>query len=162
VLGVTVTSGEIRHGTATLTYLSHPRRNQVLIAKGVASALVGVIFGVAAGAAAAIVGISFAAVQHDPITLSAGTLIGHIAGAGLGAALLATLGAGLGSLVRAQLGAIIGLIAWIVVGESMIGSLFTGLRPYPPYVAATTLGGTKLGAASGWAFPVGARCGWDR
>jgi ABC-2 type transport system permease protein len=149
VLGVTVTSGEFRHGTATLTYLAFPQRDRVSVAKALAAAIVGAIFGCAAGAVATIVGLLFATAQGDPITLGAGTLIGHIAGAALGAALLAALGAGLGSLIRAQLGAVIGLFAWVVVGESMIGALFTSLRPYLPYAAATTLGGTKLGDALG-------------
>jgi ABC-2 type transport system permease protein len=149
VLGVTITSGEFRHGTATLTYLSFPQRDHVLVAKALAAVVVGVIFGLAAGAVATVIGLLFALAQNDPVTLAAGTLISHIAGAALGAGLLAALGAGLGSLVRGQLGAVIGLFGWVVVGESMIGALFTSLRPYLPYAAATTHGGTKLGEALG-------------
>src|ERR1700739_4083644 len=47
VLGVTVSSGEFRHGTATVTYLSVPHRNRVLAAKSAAAACAGAIFGFA-------------------------------------------------------------------------------------------------------------------
>ena len=38
VMGVTVSSGEFRHSTATLTYLATPHRGRVLAAKAVAGA----------------------------------------------------------------------------------------------------------------------------
>lgn len=50
VLGVTVSSGEFRHQTATLTYLEFPRRSRVLVAKLIAAALVGLVFGTAGSA----------------------------------------------------------------------------------------------------------------
>jgi ABC-2 type transport system permease protein len=45
VMGVTVSSGEFRHATATLTYLATPRRGRVLTAKVVAGACAGAVFG---------------------------------------------------------------------------------------------------------------------
>ena len=47
VLGVTITSGEFRHQTATLTYLATPNRTRVLAAKMVAAAAAGAVFGLA-------------------------------------------------------------------------------------------------------------------
>ena len=41
VMGVTVSSGEFRHSTATLTYLATPHRGRVLTAKAVAGASAG-------------------------------------------------------------------------------------------------------------------------
>ena len=61
--------------------------------------------------------------------------------------LLASLGAVLGSLVRSQLAAVIGVFVWSIILESLIGGLFTSVRPYLPYTAGTTLAGTALGAA---------------
>jgi hypothetical protein len=80
--------------------------------------------------------------------LNTGTLIGHVAGAMLGAALLAVLGVGLGSLVRSQLATVIGVFVWAIVIESLIGGLYTSIRPYLPYTAATTMAGAKLGNAA--------------
>ena len=62
--------------------------------------------------------------------------------------MLAALGAALGSLVRSQLAAIIGIFVWAVVIESVIGGLYTSVRPYLPYTVATTLAGARLGNAA--------------
>jgi ABC-type transport system involved in multi-copper enzyme maturation permease subunit len=148
VLGVIVTSGEFRHATATLTYLATPARGRVLTAKVIVAGLVGAIFGLVAAVIAAGTGLAFAAGRGDHVPLSAGTLAGHAAGAVLGAALLGALGAGLGSLARSQLAVVIGVFAWGIVVESILGGVFTSVRPYLPYTAATTLGGTRLGNAA--------------
>jgi len=43
--------------------------------------------------------------------------------------------------------AVIGVFVWAIIIESLIGGLFTPVRPYLPYTAGTTLAGTSLGAA---------------
>jgi len=148
VLGVIVTSGEFRHTSATLTYLATPDRRRVLGVKAVATALVGACYGLAAGIAATAVGLAFVADDGDHVTLGAVTLIGHVAGAGAGAALLAAAGVGIGSLIRAQLAGVIGVFVWCMVIESILGGSISAIRPYLPYTAATTLGGAKLGAGA--------------
>lgn len=148
VLGAIVANGEFRHSTATLTYLATPRRSRVLAAKVVAAASVGALFGLAAGIIATGSGLIFAAAHGDHLALSAGTFIGHVAGAVAGASLLAALGVGVGSLVRSQLATVIGIFVWAILIESVIGGLFRSVQPYLPYTAATTLAGAKLGAAA--------------
>jgi ABC-2 type transport system permease protein len=148
VLGAIAVTGEFRHATATGTYLATPRRSRVLAAKAVAAAAVGALFGLVAGLVATGVGLIFAAARGDHVALSAGTLAGHVGGATAGAAVLAALGAALGSLVRSQLAAVIGIFVWAIVIESVIGGLYTSVRPYLPYTVATTLAGAKLGNAA--------------
>jgi ABC-2 type transport system permease protein len=150
LLGVTVTSGEFRHGIATLTYLSFPKRLQVLIGKVVAAAIAGAVVGLAAAVATTGIGLGFARAHGDAIGLSAGTLAAHVAGTCLAAALLAVAGAGLGALVRSQLGATVAVFAWSLVAETAIGALFKDARPYLPYDVATTLAGDPLGNALGF------------
>ncbi|HEX4256437.1 MAG TPA: hypothetical protein VH089_15185 [Streptosporangiaceae bacterium] len=75
------------------------------------------------------------------------SLVAALAGPAAGA-LLAALGVAIGSVVRSQLAAVIGIFVWAVVIESLIGGLFTAVRPYLPYTAATTLAGARLGAAA--------------
>jgi ABC-2 type transport system permease protein len=147
MLGVVLSSGEFRHSSATLTYLATPNRVRVLIAKTLAAAGVGAIFGMAATVIATGVGLIYVASHGYHVTLSTETMIGHGAGTMLGAALLAAVGVGLGSLIRSQLAAVIAIFVWGIVIESVIGGLFTSIRPYLPYTAATTLGGIKLGNA---------------
>ncbi len=148
VLGVIVASGEFRHTSATLTYLATPDRRRVLGAKAAATALVGACYGLAAGIVATAVGLAFAAGHGDHVAIGTATLVGHIAGAGVGAALLAALGVGIGSLVRAQLAGVVGVFVWCMVIESILGASISAIRPYLPYTAATTLGGAKLGAGA--------------
>jgi TRAP-type C4-dicarboxylate transport system permease small subunit len=148
VLGVIVATGEFRHFTATTTYLAMPNRTRVQLAKAAAAAILGAGYGVASGIAATGVGLVFVAAKGDTITVSTATIVGHILGAGVGAALAAVVGVGVGSLVRAQLPAVIGVFVWCMVIESILGGQVTSTRPYLPYTAASTLGGAKLGAAA--------------
>jgi ABC-2 type transport system permease protein len=148
VLGSIVANGEFRHSTATLTYLATPKRARVLAAKTVAAVTVGAVFGLVAGVIATGVGLIFVAAHGDHVALSTGTLVAHVAGAVVGAALLAALGVAVGSLVRSQLATVIGIFVWAIILESVIGGLYTTVRPYLPYTAATTLAGSKLGNAA--------------
>ncbi len=147
ILGVTISSGEFRHQTATLTYLAAPDRTRVLAAKMVAAAVGGAVFGLAVYLVAAGVGLGFVAAHGYPVSIGAATFVRYGLGHLVGGALLGCLGAVLGSLVRSQLAAVIGVFVWSIIFESLIGGLFTSIRPYLPYTAGTTLAGTALGAA---------------
>ena len=147
VLGVTISSGEFRHQTATLTYLATPNRTQVLIAKAVAAAASGSVFGLVVYVVATGVGLGFVAAHHYPVSIGVVTFVRFALGHLVGGALMGSLGAVLGSLVRSQLAAVIGVFVWSIILESLIGGLFTSIRPYLPYTAASNLAGTALGAA---------------
>jgi ABC-type transport system involved in multi-copper enzyme maturation permease subunit len=148
VLGVMLAAGEFRHETATLTYLDSPSRGRVLAAKATVAASAGAIFGLLSAFIAIGIGLTFVAAHGYHVALGAGTIAGHAAGAALGAALFGAIGAAVGSLIRSQLAGVIGVFVWGLVVESLIGGLFTGVRPYLPYTAATTLAGIKLGGAA--------------
>lgn len=148
VLGVVVAAGEFHHPGATLTFLASPQRRRVLAAKALAAALAGALIGLVAGIVATAVGLAVSASQSGPVALSAATLAAHVGGATLGAALLGALGVGLGTLIRSQLAGIVAVFVWAIVCESVLGGLFTSIRPYLPYTAATTLAGAKLGNAA--------------
>jgi ABC-2 type transport system permease protein len=148
VLGVMLAAGEFRHATATLTYLESPNRGRVLVAKTAVGAGAGAVLGVLSALIATGVGLVFVAAHGYDVALGAGTVAGHAAGAALGAALFGAIGVAVGSLIRSQLAGVIGVFVWGLVVESLIGGLFTGIRPYLPYTAATTLAGIKLGGAA--------------
>jgi ABC-2 type transport system permease protein len=148
VLGVTFSSGEFRHGTATATYLAVPRRARVLGAKSVAAACAGAIFGFAGWLIATGVGLGFVASDGYAEPIGAATMARYAAGHVLAGALLAAIGVGLGSLIRSQLAAVMGVLVWAVVIESVVGNLYNAVQPYLPYTAATTLAGSALGGAA--------------
>lgn len=148
VLGVIISSGEFRHHTATFTYLAAPHRARVLIAKTVVGAVGGAVFGLAGYAVTLTEGLAFTAGHGYGLVVGAGTLtdwgLGHL----VGGALLGAIGVAVGSLVRSQIAGVIGVFVWTVIIESLIGGLFTAVRPYLPYTAAAALAGTPLGSAS--------------
>jgi ABC-2 type transport system permease protein len=148
VMGVTVSSGEFRHGTATLTYLASPHRGRVLTAKVVAGACAGAVFGLAGYVMALGTGLIFVAARGDHVAIGDATLARYAVGHIVGTALLAAIGVGLGSLIRSQLAGVIAVFAWTIVIESIIGGLFTSIRPYLPYTAASTLSGTTPGGSA--------------
>jgi ABC-2 type transport system permease protein len=63
VLGATISSGEFRHHTATLTYLATPARGRVLAAKMAAGAIGGAVFGAIGYILTLVIGLS---VAHSP------------------------------------------------------------------------------------------------
>lgn len=148
VFGVTVSSGEFRHSTATQTYLATPRRSRVLAAKAAAGACGGAVFGLAGYVIALGVGLIFVAARGYHVAIGDITLarygIGHV----VAAALMAAVGVALGSLIRSQLAGVIIVFVETIVVESILGGLFNSIQPYLPYTAATTLGGTALGRAA--------------
>jgi ABC-2 type transport system permease protein len=148
VLGVIIASGEFRHDTATLTYLATPARSRVLGAKATAGAAAGAVFGLASALIATGVGLGFVAAHGYHLALGIAPMVEHAAGATLGAALFGAIGVAVGTLLRSQLAGVIGMFVWALVIESLIGGLFTTVRPYLPYTAATTMAGIKLGGAA--------------
>lgn len=148
VMGVTVSSGEFRHSTATLTYLATPHRGRVLTAKAIAGASAGAVFGLVGYAIALGVGLIFATARGNPVAIGDATLARYAIGHIVGTALLAAIGVGVGSLVRSQLAGVISVFAWTIVIESLLGGLFTSIRPYLPYTAASTLSGSTLGGSA--------------
>jgi ABC-2 type transport system permease protein len=148
VLGATISSGEFRHHTATLTYLATPGRGRVLAAKTAAGAIAAAVFGLVGYVITLGVTLGFVEAKGYHLAIGAGTLAGWGAGHLVGAALLGAIGVAAGSLVRSQLAAMIGIFAWMVIVESVLGGLFNAARPYLPYTAATALGGVPLGTSS--------------
>jgi ABC-2 type transport system permease protein len=148
VLGVTISSGEFRHETATTTYLATPKRSRVLVAKGVAGACGGAVFGLAGWLIATGVGLGFVAADGYTAQIGDATMARYAAGHIVAGALMAAIGVAIGSLVRSQLAGIIGVFVWAVIIESIIGGLYNPVQPYLPYTTATTLAGSVLGGAA--------------
>lgn len=112
IIGIILVTAEFRHGTATSTYLATPHRNRVMLAKIVAAAGVGALFGLIAAGAATGMGTAFVAGKGFGMTVSGATMLRYAAGSALSAALFAAIGAAVGSLIRNQVAGIVGVFAW--------------------------------------------------
>ncbi|MEW6059415.1 MAG: hypothetical protein AB1551_04620 [Actinomycetota bacterium] len=145
VFGITVSSGEFRHSTATATYLATPNRARVLMAKATVAAAVGLLFGVVGAALTTGITLAFVAAKGYSLTVSGITIARFAAGAIVGSGLLAAVGVGLGSLIRSQLAAIVTVFLWATLVEQLIGGLFDWIQPYLPFTTAGTMAGAVLG-----------------
>lgn len=113
VIGILCITNEFRHGTITPTLLVTPNRVELVLAKLVASVLVGLAIGlVSICIIAAVVALAGGDTTGTGSVILGGTLLG---------ALYAALGVGVGAVVRNQVGAIIGALVYLFVLESLIG-----------------------------------------
>jgi ABC-2 type transport system permease protein len=144
IVGILISAGEYRHGTAADTFLTTPRRHRVVSAKLTVGALVGVSVGVitsiaCVAAAALLYNIKGAEFPFDDaevwLTL-AGTLVYTT--------LFAVLGVALGTLVRNQVLAVAGALAWIGVVEHILVNLAPDIGKWLPTAAGQAIVRTPL------------------
>jgi ABC-2 type transport system permease protein len=131
VIGILCITNEFRHGTITPTLLVSPVRPRLVLAKVVASLLVGLVLGLAA-----------CAIIAGVVALDGGDgdeALKLIAGGAILAGVYAVLGVGLGAIIRNQVGAIIGALVYLLLLEGLIG-LVPGIRDVLPIYG---LGGTS-------------------
>jgi ABC-2 type transport system permease protein len=123
LLGALSATSEFRHQTLTPTFLANPRRAQVLLAKVIAMALVGALYGVVAlagsiAAGAVVLGVTgndAGLADADTWVLSARVL--------LAMALWAVIGVALGALVRNQVAALVIVLAFTQFVEPILRSV---------------------------------------
>ena len=141
VLGILAVAGEYRHKTITDTYLTTPRRGQVIAAKLAVYALIGAGFGLVGtvtALAAATIGLS---VTGDAMSWSDSELWRTVGGAIGWNAIFAALGVGVGALIRNLTAAIAAAVAWIALVEGLIGQLIgADASRWLPFSAGSALG----------------------
>ena len=139
VVGILISAGEYRHGTAADTFLTTPRRDRVLVAKWTAGAGVGVAAGVITSVAC--VGVASILYAVEDATFPFGdaevwlTLVGALAYT----TLFALLGVALGSLVRNQVLAVAAALAWLAVIEHTLVTLLPDLGRWLPAAAGQAI-----------------------
>ncbi len=112
LFGALATTGEFRHKTLTPTFLATPRRSVVLGAKAAVSALGGAVYGVVGVLATAGIGAAVLAAMGRPTLLDQGDTWAMLARSVLSMTLWAVVGTGLGVLVRNQVVVIVSVLAF--------------------------------------------------
>lgn len=138
-VGIIISAGEYRHGTATDTFLTTPRRHRVLAAKLTMGAVLGVAIGVVTviaslGMAAVLYRVenaSFPAGSTDVWLTMAGTLVYTT--------LFAILGVAFGSLVRNQTIGIAAALIWFAVVEHTLVNLAPDIGRWLPAAAGQAI-----------------------
>jgi ABC-2 type transport system permease protein len=144
VVGIIISAGEYRHGTAADTFLTTPRRNRVAAAK----LTLGAAVGLAAGVITSLACIAIASVLYamEGATFPFGdTEVWAILAGTLGyTTLFAIIGVALGVLIRNQVLAISAALAWIAVIEHTLVTLVPDLGKWLPVAAGQAMVRTNL------------------
>jgi ABC-2 type transport system permease protein len=144
IVGVILSAGEYRHGTAADTFLTTPQRHRVVAAK----LAVGAGLGLAVGAVTSLTAVGVAALVYDiegatfpfgdaDVWLTLGGTLAYTA-------LFAVLGIALGALVRNQVVAVSGALAWLAVVEHTLVNLVPDLGRWLPAAAGQAAVRTPL------------------
>ncbi|MBA2386155.1 MAG: ABC transporter permease subunit [Acidimicrobiia bacterium] len=144
VVGIVISAGEYRHGTAADTFLTTPRRHQVVAAKLAVGAAVGlgagaVISLACVGIASLLYNVEGASFPFDEVDVWL-TLAGTLAYT----TLFAVLGVALGSLVRNLVLAVAGALAWFAVVEHTLVNLAPDIGRWLPAAAGQAIVRTPL------------------
>ena len=142
VLGILGMAGELRHGTATSTFLVTPRRGRVVAAKLAAAGLTGLAMALVSSAAVLAVGLPWLRAKGVELALADPGLAARVAGLAAAVALFAVLGTGLAALLRNQAAAlVVGLLWWSQGFEQALTGILhqPGLERWLPMGAASAL-----------------------
>ncbi|HKQ00331.1 MAG TPA: ABC transporter permease [Actinomycetes bacterium] len=154
VLGVLGMAGELRHGTATSTFLVTPERGRVVAAKLAAAAVTGLAMSLASSAAVLAVGLPWLRAKGIEVAIADPWVAARVAGLAVAVALYAVLGTGLGALLRNQVAAVVvGLLWWSQGVERVLTGILhqPGLERWLPRGAASALTAPGDGTLPMWA-----------
>jgi ABC-2 type transport system permease protein len=154
VLGILGMAGELRHGTATSTFLVTPRRGRVVAAKLAAAGLTGLAMALVSSAAVLAVALPWLRAKGAGVALADPGLAARLAGLAAAVALFAVLGTGLAALLRNQAAAlVVGLLWWSQGVERILTGILRqpGLERWLPMGAASALTRPGDGSLPMWA-----------
>jgi len=141
VLGIIISAGEYRHGTAIDTFLTTPRRPRVIAVKLATALTTGGIFGLLASGTALATALLMYRVRDLGFPLGPSTSWSTLGATALYAALFCGIGAATGSLVRNQVVAIVGWLSWMAVVEHIAEGFFPSFGRWLPMGAGRALVG---------------------
>jgi ABC-2 type transport system permease protein len=144
VVGILISAGEYRHGTAADTFLTTPRRDRVVAAKLTVSAGVGLAVGVVTSLACLGIASLLYTVEGATFPLGDAEVWLILAGALVYTTLFGILGVALGVLIRNQVLAIASALAWLAVIEHTLVTLIPDVGRWLPVAAGQAIVRTNL------------------
>ena len=148
MIGVMAMTSEVRHGTIRATFVFTPERTRVVVAKVMASSLVGFVFGALGAGLALGAGVALIRARGFDVLVDSGDVGRLLFGTIVLSGLWAAFGVGLGALVRNQVLAIMTLVAWVFVVETLMVQYLPGAARYAPGVAGTAITGDTISGSS--------------
>src|SRR4051794_13959207 len=142
IVGIMITAGEFRHGTAASTFLTVPDRGRVVRSKVIVGTLVGLAFAALASVVALAVALPWLDAKHVDLGAHTDDIAIALLGSFAATAIYALVGVGVGVLVRNQTVAIAGSMAWLFIGEPALLALVPELGRWLPGAAASALSGS--------------------
>jgi len=144
VVGIIMSAGEYRYGTAADTFLTTPRRHRVIGAKLATAAGVGLGLGALTGLAT--VALAWLLYRHEGATFPLGDadVWLTLAGALVYTTIFAVLGTALGALIRNQVLAVTAALGWIAVVEHTFVNLLPDLGRWFPFGAGQAIVRTPI------------------
>jgi len=138
ILGIVSMTGEHRFQTITQTFLVAPVRSGVVVAKLIATVLLGLALGVASAAATMAVALPWLAHEGAPARFVQDVV--PVAGGTLAAtALYGVLGVAVGALFRNQTAAVAVSLVWMLIAESLLVGFAPSIGRWLPTGAAEAL-----------------------
>lgn len=144
IVGILISAGEHRHGTAGDTFLTTPVRRRVVTAKLILGGLVGLSVGAVTAAACAGAAAVLYKVLGTALPIGDSEVWLTLAGTLLYSALFAVLGVAVGTLVRNQVLAVAGALAWIAIVEHVLVNLAPAVGKWLPAAAGQAIVRTPL------------------
>ena len=150
VLGIIIGAVDLRHGTATQTFLATPKRGRVISAKMVVAAIAGVGYGVVAQVTTIAVAAPVILLRGAQLQLTNTDVVRSFVLGVPGIALWGVIGVALGTLLRSQIAAILVAITYIFVGDLLLAGALSlaGLEQavaYTPNNASSAIVGGFTG-----------------
>jgi hypothetical protein len=155
LVGITAVTAEWRYGTITRTFLATPRRERVLVAKGIAVLLVGAALAALAIAVVLAVAVPWLLLEGSSFELN-GDVLERLAQLLLAAALWGALGAGVGAVIQSQTPAVVIGLIWVLILEALIEAVLglfdlEALADFQPGYALSAFIGEHEAGLSPWA-----------
>lgn len=132
ILGIMLMAGEFRHGTAVATFLTAPRRTEVVTYKMLMGALAGVIVMLVSTLISLLAGWIVLQGFDNVAEPSENLFVNTLLAATLGGAVLGIIGVAIGTLVRNQMLAIIGSLIYLFIIDPLLLTLWPDAGKWLP------------------------------